>query len=521
MHTFVEYYEQFWGVTKLGDDMNKPWLKRKIDEITVSNKKTEEKVPVDKDLQKNIMYFKQLLGEAFDVKYRRTVISGTEFSFIMVDGLCDNLLLTEQVMLPIIDSDFSDESGDDVLYKAADGVSGSIDKTVTRDLQKAITDLLAGNLIMMAEGGELAVCFGVQKFPKRNPSEPNTESQEKGSREGFTELFKDNVAMVRRRIHSSVLKIKTLEVGTTSKTKVCVLYMSDRADERMLGKVVEDIKNAELDTVLGSGYLEPFLDSHTPSLFSGVGTTERPDTLSAKLAEGKIGIIVDGTPYALVVPYLFIEHFHSLDDYLKRPFYATFIRVLKIISFIFSVFLPAFYVAVCTFHQEIIPESMIYGIAVQESKTPLPIMAEAILIHLVYEIVREAGLRMPKSVGHAVSIVGALVIGDAAVKAGIVAAPMLIVVGLTAVSSFVVSSLYEPVAILRFTFIVIGGIAGLYGIMMGFAVVLVNMAAICPYGVPFTSPLSPTKAGAWRDMIMRADWRKMGKRRMQIDKLEK
>ena len=219
--------------------------------------------------------------------------------------------------------------------------------------------------------------------------------------------------------------------------------------------------------------------------------------------------------------YLFIEHFHSLDDYLKRPYYATFIRVLKMVSFLFSVFLPGLYVAICTFHQEIIPETMIFGITGQESRTPLPVMFEALFIHLIYEIVREAGLRMPKSVGHAISIVGALVIGESAVTAGILSAPMLIVVGLTAVSSFVVSTLYEPVAILRFAFIIVGGLSGFYGIMLCFAAVLINASAINPYGVPFTSPLSPTKVGAWRDLIFRAGWKTMGKSRMQTNKLEK
>jgi spore germination protein KA len=198
--------------------------------------------------------------------------------------------------------------------------------------------------------------------------------------------------------------------------------------------------------------MQSFLDTRNPSIFSGVGFTERPDVLTAKISEGKICIIVDGTPNALIVPYVFIEHFHSMDDYLKRPYYATFIRILKIVSFLFSVFLPGFYVAICTFHQEIIPETMIFGITGQESRTPLPVMLEALLIHLIYEIVREGGLRMPKSVGHAISIVGALVIGESAVTAGILSAPMLIVVGLTAVSSFVVSTLYEPVAVLRFAF---------------------------------------------------------------------
>lgn len=502
--------------------MHDSWFTKKVREISVSNKQPpKEKVTVDKVLQKNVLYFKQSFGDAFDVKYRSVVISGIEFSFIMLDGMCDSLLITEQIMEPILNSDFEGIMGDRVISFAADRVSASIDKSVTNDLDKAIENLIAGNVIMMADGAQLSVAFGVQKYVKRGPEEPNTENQERGSREGFVESFKDNVVMIRRRICNPVLKIKTLEVGTTSKTKVCVMYMSDRVNTNTLEKVVDRIKNAELDMVVGSGYIQPFIDHDIASLFSSVGTTERPDVFSAKLSEGKIGIIVDGTPDALIVPYLFMEHFHSLDDYLKRPFYTAFIRVLKMAAFIFSVFLPGLYVAICTFHQEAIPESMIFGIAGQESRTPLPIMAEALFIHLVYEIVREAGLRMPKAVGHAVSIVGALVIGDAAVTAGIVAAPMLIVVGLTAVSAFVVSSLYEPVAILRFAFIIIGGLTGFYGIMMGFAVVLVNMAAINPYGVPFTSPLSPTKLGAWRDMIIRVDWRKMGKRRMQIDKLDK
>lgn len=358
--------------------MKKPWFKKKVDEITVPNsEETNKKIPIDGDLQKNISYFKRL-GSAFDVKYRSCTVSGREFSFIMLDGMCDNLLITEQVMLPVINSSFEKEKGDEALFKAADGVSASIDKGIVTDLDKAIDEMLSGMLIMMTGGARIAVAFGAQSFPKRSPEEPNTESQERGSREGFVESFKDNIAMVRRRVRSPVLKIQTVETGKTSKTRVCVCYMSDRANTRTLEKVMEQIKNAELDTVIGSGYLQPFVDSRIPSLFTAVGTTERPDVFMAKLSEGKIGIIVDGTPDALIVPYLFIEHFHSLDDYLKRPFYAAFVRILKMISFIFSIFLPGAYVAVCTFHQEVIPETMIFSIAVQESKTPLPIMAEAV-----------------------------------------------------------------------------------------------------------------------------------------------
>lgn len=502
--------------------MSENWFENKIDEIAVKNEKQSiEKKFVDTDLQKNIMYFKQQFGDAFDVKYRKYNASGKEVYFVMVDGMCDSLLATEQVILPIIEADFSDEIGDKLIHSASDRVSASIDKSITNDLDEAIREAIYGSIIMLTEDSHFAVMFGVQGFPKRAVLEPSTEMQERGSREAFVESFKDNVTMIRRRVRNPVFKTQIVEVGITTKTRACVCYMSDRVDKKMLENVVERLKNATLDTVLGSGYLQPFLDTKYSSIFSGVGFTERPDVLTAKISEGKICIIVDGTPNALIVPYLFVEHFHSLDDYLKRPYYATFIRVLKLVSFLFSVFLPGLYVAVCTFHQEIIPETMIFGITGQESRTPLPVMFEALFIHLIYEIVREAGLRMPKSVGHAISIVGALVIGESAVTAGILSAPMLIVVGLTAVSSFVVSTLYEPVAVLRFAFIIVGGISGLYGIMLCFTAVLINASAINPYGVPFTSPLSPTKLGAWRDLIVRASWKLMGKNRMEVNKLEK
>ncbi len=499
------------------------WFSKKVDEITVNENevKPPQKKKVDTDLQRNITYIKQQFGDAFDVKYRKSNISGNEAYFVMVDGMCDSLLVTEQVVLPIIDADFNGEKGDKFIHSAADRVSGSIDKSITNDLDEVIREAIYGSVILLCDGAQFAVMFGVQGFPKRSVLEPSTEMQERGSREAFVESFKDNVTMIRRRVRNPVFKTQIVEVGTTTKTRACVCYMSDRVNKKMLDNVVERLKNSTVDTVLGSGYMQSFLDTKYSSIFSGVGFTERPDVLTAKISEGKICVIVDGTPNALIVPYLFIEHFHSLDDYLKRPYYATFIRILKLASFLFSVFLPGLYVAICTFHQEVIPETMIFGITGQESRTPLPVMFEALFIHFIYEIVREAGLRMPKSVGHAISIVGALVVGESAVTAGILSAPMLIVVGLTAVSSFVVSTLYEPVAILRFAFIFVGGLSGLYGIMMCFAAVLINAAAINPYGVPFTSPMSPTKIGAFRDLILRVDWKEMGKRRMKIDKMEK
>lgn len=499
----------------------KNWYRKKVDEITASITAEEEKVPVKPTVSENFGYVKSKLTPSFDIKYRKSEVGGITFGFIMLDGMCDNELVTEQLIIPIMRGVYETTDGEKVLETAADLISGSIDKSIQFDLNVSINEMLSGNLLMFVEGSKRAVLFGVQKFPKRTVTEPDSETQERGSKEGFSESFKDNVALLRRRIRTPVLKSEIIEVGATSKTRVCIVYLSDRVNEKMLESVKKKIKSAKFDVCLGSGYLEPFLGTEKASLFSGVGSTERPDVLTAKLSEGKIGIITDGTPYALFVPHIFIEYFHSLDDYLKKPYYAFFTRALKFAAFFIGIFLPGIYVAICTFHQEVIPESMIFDICLQESFVPLPVMIEALIMHTVFEIVKEAGLRMPKSIGNAVSIVGALVIGDAAVSAGLVAAPMLIVIGLTAISSFVIPSLYDMTSILRVVLIIVGGITGFYGIMLVFAVVVINMAAVSPYDVPFTSPLSPTKSGAWRDLIFRDDWRKLGKQRLQTDRLDK
>ena len=254
-------------------------------------------------------------------------------------------------------------------------------------------------------------------------------------------------------------------------------------------------------------------------MFSGIGNTERPDTLCAKILEGRIGILVDGTPFALIVPYLFAENFQSVDDYSHRPYYSTFIRILKYISFAVSILLPGLYVGIATFHPELFPEALLFNIATAQESTPFPLMAEAIIIHLIYEAMREAGLRLPRGIGHAVSIVGALVIGDAAVTAGLIGSPMVMVVALTAVSSFVVPSLYEPVTVLRFLYIIVGGISGLYGISLLTAILCLNLCSLHPMDIPYTSPITPFGRSALRDVFVRAGWKTLSRHSVKVQNM--
>ena len=498
------------------------WLKQAEARVTRPAAASEAPVQVYAELERNVQYIKAQLGDSFDILYKQTCIGGNRAVLIMDDGMCDNLLVTQQVVAPILAMQNVPETAGAQMAYIRDRISAGIDQKEDHTLNDVVADIVSGLVVLLIDGAPFCEAFGVQGFPKRSIDNAQTEVQERGAQEAFVESFKDNVALIRRRVRAPVARFELQEMGATSKTRVCVCYFADRADKQMIAEIKSRLKKANLDMVLGAGYLRPFLESDVRTIFTSVGTTERPDIACAEMAEGRAVILVDGTPFALIVPYLFSENFQSMDDYNHRPYYALFIRVLKFFSFLISVFLPGLYVAVCTFHQELLPVSMLYDVAVQESVTPFPVMAEAIFIHFLYEIVREAGLRMPKSVGHAVSIVGALVIGDTAVSAGLIAAPMLIVVAMTAISSFVVSKIYYPVSILRFVFMLVGGLAGFYGIVLGFGVVLLNLCAVTAYGTPFLAPFSPVHVGALlRDSFWRRSWKKIGGRELRIRSLEK
>lgn len=379
--------------------------------------------------------------------------------------------------------------------------------------------MMSGFVVLLIDGEAMGFAFGIQGYTGRSVSEPEGESNVRGSREGFIEKLRPNISMVRRRLKSPDLIFEMGEMGEKSRTDIALVYLRDMVSPELLRRVRYVIAKVKMDVLLESGYIQPFLDSGPVSIFSGVGYTERPDTLCAKVAEGRIGILVDGTPYALVVPYLFNEHFQSFDDYCHRPYFATCIRWLKYAAFLFSILLPGLYVAIGTFHPELLPSRLLMQLVSSEETTPFPLMLEALIIFFIYEIMREAGLRMPKTVGHAVSIIGALVIGDAAVTAGIIGSPMVMVVAVTAISSFVVPSLYEPVTILRFAFIVVGGMIGLFGVILGLCVVLANLCAINVLGIPETSPTSPFSGYSMRDVLFRWSWRTLAKEDLRIQDL--
>lgn len=482
--------------------------------------KNNDETTISSSLKANIDYLKMKFGKSFDLMIREVKIGKTDGAFIICDGMCNSLFLSQSVIWPILNSDKPKGTPDEKIDIIKTQVITDIEKIPAENMGQLISAITAGFIIFLLDGSSKPAVFGVQGYQMRSIDEPSTEAQERGSREGFVENFKINASLVRRRLQTPEAKIEIMKMGEASATKVLLCYMSDRVKPEILENVKKRLNSAEFDTVFESGYIQPFLDQKGASLFSGVGVTERPDVFCAKLTEGRVGVIVDGTPFALIVPFIFAEHFHSFDDYANRPYYAVFIRIIKMISFFLSVFTPGLYVAAATFSQELLPKTLLFDIISSHAKTPFPILIEAVIIHIIFEVMREAGLRLPKSVGHAVSIVGGLVIGEAAVSAGLIAPPMLIVVALTAITSFVVPNLYQPMSVLRFVFIFVGGILGIYGIVAACILIIFNMCRINPYGVPFMSPFSPFETAALRDTVFRLGWKDLSRRQMEIQDLK-
>ena len=436
-----------------------------------------------------------------------------------MEGLVDKEQLSQSVLNPLLTFDYGARDSAAVSATAYSSVMASSDVIKLSSADEIVTYITSGFAVLMIDGAEELYAVGVQGYSFRGVSEPESEVVQRGSREGFTEPLRVNMSMIRRRMKTPDLKFEQMTVGTDSKTQLMICYLQSQVSLDLLNKLKNRLTGCNLETVLASGYLSDYLeDNGSGSLFSGVGISERPDTVCGKLTEGRIAIIVDGTPAVMIVPHLFVEEFQSVDDYSNRTYYAAFIRLMKYLSFFVSVFLPGLYVALAQFHPEYFPTWLLINTSESLAQTPFPVTAEVLAITVVYEIMKEAGLRIPKSLGHAVSIVGALVIGDSAVNAGIISASTLMVVATAAICGYVTSPLYPPIMMLRMLFIVVGGFTGLWGITLATAVVLIGMCAKTSLGVPYLSSLSPFSLRRMRDVFIRAGWRQLSKHTIRVQK---
>lgn len=376
---------------------------------------------------------------------------------------------------------------------------------VSDDMSLCTQSLMNGTCLLVISNSSRILLLDASLTPHRSVSEPLIESTVQGPEEGFTENITVNLSLVRKRIKSVHLRIEQFIIGTESETKVQMLFMENIAPIEVVEQFRRRIESIRIDSVLDSNYIEEWIQDKTLSPFSTLLNTERPDIVAANILEGRVSVLVDGSPDALIGPVTFFQSFISPEDYYQRADIATLLRWLRILSFLLAVFVPALYVAIVSYHQELLPHSLLINISAQREGVPFPAIVEAFLMMVTFEVLREAGLRMPRIAGQAISIVGALVLGEAAVTAGLVSAAMVIVVAVTAISNFVAPSYNFSITqrLLQFFYMILAGAMGLFGVLCGVLFTVVHLASIKSFGVPYLSPVAPANVTDWKDTLIR------------------
>ncbi|WP_370841066.1 spore germination protein [Gemmiger formicilis] len=376
----------------------------------------------------------------------------------------------------------------------------------------ALVELLSNGLsVLLIDGVRRGVAFSTQEMPQRSISTPMSEGNLRGPQEAFTELLRNNISLLRRQFRTGTLVAEISTARTRAKTEYCLCYDSTLAPKETIDALRERLEQVEIPVLLDSAYFASFLKQDKLNLFPAAAYTERPATACARLCEGKAVVLVAGCPYALIVPSFFAEHFECLDDYASGAVFAGLIRILKYLAFLLAVFGPGLYVMAVAFAPEIIPIRLLTKLAQGEASTPLPPMLEMLCVTLLLEIVREAGLRAPQSISHTVSLVGALIIGETAVSAGIVSVPVLTMAAAATIATLAVPSLYEQSILFRFAVIVLAGCFGVPGLACAALTILAMACGSEPFGYDYLYPLMPPGRASVRDGFVRSIWSRLAK----------
>ncbi|MGB9792535.1 MAG: spore germination protein [Thermacetogeniaceae bacterium] len=471
--------------------------------------------PLSSDLDYNIKLMKELFGNSSDFVIREFHFGSDKeirIALFYIDGLVDKNALSEAVLKPLLYRTIVDEERKLLPGDAFELIRDwLITFTSTKEVEKYgdVLDLvLAGFAALFVDGSDRALAPEVKGWKDRSIEEPKTESFVRGPRDGFTETLRTNTALIRRRIRTPRLRFEMYQVGRVTKTDVCVAYIDGLVNPATVDEVKRRITSIDTDSILESGYLEDFIKDRAWTPFTLLDRTERPDKVAAALVEGRVAILVDNTPFALIVPAVFSEFLQSAEDYYD---WSESARTLRWLAIFITLTLPSFYVALTTFHQEMIPAGLALSMAAGREGVPFPAVIEALIMEITFDLLREAGTRMPRSIGQTLGVVGAIVLGQAAVMAGIVSPFIVIVVALTAVTSFLIPNYSASLTIrlLRYPMLILAGFMGLVGVFLGLLAILLHMASLRSFGVPYLYPLAPAVPAEWQDVFYRAPWWKM------------
>lgn len=484
-----------------------------------------KQVPLSVSLDDNIAMFKQVLADNPGFNVQEFLMAGERrAAIIFSEGMVDRRLVSANILRPLMHY-ARRESGPqgmnllDITSKAAITAAPFRERSSVGDV---IADILEGEVGLLLDGEVRSLSVEVTGFPTRSVEEPISESVVRGPRDGFTESLAQNLTLVQRRLKSPNLAMESHFLGRESHTQVAVLYVKGLVNPEHLAELNRRLGRIdhEIDGVLESSYIEELIADHPFSPFPQALNTERPDRVAGALLEGRMAILTENTPFALVVPFEFQGLMQASEDYYENYWFSTAIRVLRYIALVIALIGPATYVAITTFHQEMLPEVLLFQVVAARQGVPFPAVIEMVLLDYAFEILREAGIRLPRPVGQAVSIVGALVIGQAAIQAGLTSPLAVIVVAITGIASFAIPSfsLAFSLRVIRFPMTILGGLLGLYGVTAGVLAILIHLAGLRTLGLPYFGGFTPLHISDLKDMLVRAPWWAMRQRPHQLSK---
>ncbi|MBB6734658.1 spore germination protein [Cohnella zeiphila] len=468
----------------------------------------EPSQPISFDLDENERTFQDLFRHCSDIVFRDLEVQGrTKLLIMFTDGMVNSDILQSAVLKPLLYEGLPQGLGmiDSIAEMCGRELMSILQVKKSSDVFEIADLILRGHTAFLADGENEALLADVSSFETRSIEESTNEATLRGARESFTELLRTNTTLLRRIIVTPKLKLEAYRVGKLTNTEVVVAYIEGSVAEPVLKEVRDRVRRIRLEGVLESGYIEEAIEDTNYSPFPQMMSSERPDAVAAGLLEGKVAILTNGTPNALIVPMTFWDGLQAPDDYFERFMYVTLNRWIRYAFAIFSVLFPSIYIALTSFHPEMVPPKLMLSISALREKSPFPTVIEVFIMEFMFEGLREAGIRLPKQIGPLVSIVGALVIGQAAVQAGIISAPIVIVVSAAGISSFVIPR-YRfgiPLRMLRFPLLILTGMFGLFGIALGLITILVHLIHLKPFGTAYLSPVTPIMFGRIKKVFVR------------------
>ena len=445
-----------------------------------------------------------IVKRAFKTKYR-------EGAVLYKPGLTDSLL-TGQIVRALEKCEDKKPTADALL----ESVVYIAESEVIYDAAEVQKSILGGDAVVIVDGTDGYLICSVRKWDKRAIAEPPTSTVMRGPREGFIEDVKTNLSLIERRLKSPSLAVEKMTIGRLSQTTVALVYLADVAAPEVVNAVRDKLEKIDIDALTDSHYIQPYLEERPFSIFHQTGVTEKPDIVTAKLLEGRVAIVVDGSPMVVTVPFMVIEDYQSSEDYYERPSLSTFLRILRLVSIFFAVLLPGFYVALQEYHYSMIPLRFLITVMTAVNGIPLPPLLEIMFVILLFEVIREASVRMPRAVGMAMSIVGALVLGETAVKAGIISSPAVMITALSSIALYVAPNQEGTLTLLRVAFTALGGLGGMYFMLVGMLYLVLYLCSMGGFGTPYLAPLAPFVPGDLKDSFYRASLLRMNERPKSI-----